>query len=515
VKNSVRYKKKSNRSRAVRRRFVLVVLTALIALALWSLVRDVFGRETVARAQTVAADAASTPAPHPKTTLQPAPWSNAQRSQLARDLDAVFSGALSDRYSLAVIDATGRVIYARRERAAVTPASVQKLIVADTALNVLGPQYRFHTLLAAGGTADSDGALGGDLWLVGSGDPSLRSDDLRAGVAELAREGLKRVDGGVAVDAVEMTGPEINPHWDPDDANEDFQVPTSAISLDDDTAEFRVYGGEPGSAARVAVVPANRELHVHGAVFTSTSTDDVVIAQDSPNVFDLSGYIPEDAEEKFHLPVHDMPAYAGAVLQRMLNDAGVGTSKAPIVGAAPLDTVALWDHRSAPLRTLIGHMLFVSDNHYAEQLMREVGVDAGGRGNDAGGLAAERAFLRSRDIPVDGLHIVDGSGLAENNRVAAITLARILSDAELRDHGAELYALLPAGGRDGTLTHYDFTTALGRVRAKTGHLNDAASLAGYVNTMHHGRVVFAFMINDSPGDPDGAYVNAVDRLASL
>jgi serine-type D-Ala-D-Ala carboxypeptidase/endopeptidase (penicillin-binding protein 4) len=75
--------------------------------------------------------------------------------------------------------------------------------------------------------------------------------------------------------------------------------------------------------------------------------------------------------------------------------------------------------------------------------------------------------------------------------------------------------LLPAGGRDGTLTHYDFTTALGRVRAKTGHLSDASSLAGYVNTMHHGRVAFAFMINDSPGNPDSAFVRAVDRLAAF
>jgi serine-type D-Ala-D-Ala carboxypeptidase/endopeptidase (penicillin-binding protein 4) len=180
---------------------------------------------------------------------------------------------------------------------------------------------------------------------------------------------------------------------------------------------------------------------------------------------------------------------------------------------APLDTIVLWDHRSAALSTLLEHMLFVSDNHYAEQMMRTLGVDAGGRGTDAEGLAAEREFLRSTGIPIDGLHVVDGSGLAEANRVCAMTLARILSDAELSDN--ELYSLLPAGGRDGTLKHYDFTSALGRVRAKTGHLSDADSLAGYVTTMHHGRLSFAFMIDDSPGDPDSAYVSAVDRLAEF
>ncbi|MBV9233477.1 MAG: D-alanyl-D-alanine carboxypeptidase, partial [Candidatus Eremiobacteraeota bacterium] len=61
---------------------------------------------------------------------------------------------------------------------------------------------------------------------------------------------------------------------------------------------------------------------------------------------------------------------------------------------------------------------------------------------------------------------------------------------------------------------YDFTTALGRVRAKSGHLSGVASLAGYVTTLHHGRVAFAFMIEGSRGDPDAAIVRAVDRLAT-
>ncbi|HEV7178685.1 MAG TPA: D-alanyl-D-alanine carboxypeptidase, partial [Candidatus Baltobacteraceae bacterium] len=61
----------------------------------------------------------------------------------------------------------------------------------------------------------------------------------------------------------------------------------------------------------------------------------------------------------------------------------------------------------------------------------------------------------------------------------------------------------------------DFTSALGRVRAKTGHLSGVASLAGYVDTRHHGRLAFAFLIDGSPADPDSAYVHAVDRLSEF
>ena len=135
--------------------------------------------------------------------------------------------------------------------------------------------------------------------------------------------------------------------------------------------------------------------------------------------------------------------------------------------------------------------------------------------DDAGGLAVERSFLSERGIPDPGLHLDDGSGLSSENRIAAITLARILSDAQLRGGESSLYMLLPQGGRQGTLRDYDFTTALGRVRAKSGHISGVSALAGYANTAHHGRIVFAFLINGSPGDPDAAIVRAVNRLATF
>jgi D-alanyl-D-alanine carboxypeptidase/D-alanyl-D-alanine-endopeptidase (penicillin-binding protein 4) len=158
-------------------------------------------------------------------------------------------------------------------------------------------------------------------------------------------------------------------------------------------------------------------------------------------------------------------------------------------------------------------MLVFSDNHYAEQLMRKVGGADGAIPADADGLKAERAVLARQGVPTPGLHIVDGSGLAHANRVAAITLARILAHYDAAPGGNVLYPLLPRGGKDGTLRMYRFDAAAGRVRAKSGHLDDVASLAGYVDTRKHGRVVFAFLINGSPGDPDAAIVSAVDRIA--
>lgn len=362
-------------------------------------------------------------------------------------------------WSLAVIGADERTIFDDRAQRAVAPASVQKLIVAATALDALGLQYRYHTIFAGEQGVGDDGALPGNLWLIGSGDPSLESADLANGVGVLARGGLRRIGGGVVVDATTLGGPGLNPHWDREDNGQDYAAPTSAVSLDGDTIESQQEVG--------------------------------------------------GVEQRVWTPMQDVAPYVASRLNSLLIARKIAPARPPAVGRAPLESVALWDHRSAPLLALESHMLFVSDNHYAEQLLRTVGEEATGEADDGGGIGAEQGFLERLGIPTPGMKLFDGSGLSPANRVAAITLARLLSDRE-----PSLYMLLPRGGRDGTLQDYDFTTALGRVRAKSGHLSDVSALAGYVTTERHGRVAFAFLVNGSPGDPDAAIVRAVDRLAA-
>jgi len=489
---------------------VLIAAIGAIAATAWGVLRLFSGG-----APRAVAIATSTPRPVP--SLPPArPWSAYERAHLRQSLLGAFLPAIAgaDRYSFAVLDASGNALFLDRADAAVTPASTQKLIVAATALHDLGPGFRYRTIFAGTG-APQNGTLPGDLWFAGSGDPSLRSTDLRNGAAQLLAQGITHIAGGVTVDAAALQGAELNPNWDPADDGEDFQAPISAVSIDGDTVEFDVRGGRAGEPADVRIVPESDAISTSGQIETSSSDDSVTIAPGAtPNTFTLSGAVPENTTEKFWLPVHGMTSYAGVVLQRILSDAGIQTGSPPAVAPAPLFSLVLWDHASQPLRPLERHMLFLSDNHYAEQLLRTLGGIVEGEPADGGGIVAARAFRDASGIPSPGLHLLDGSGLAAGNRIAAITLARVLSDAERRPPGESLYALLP-GGRQGTLKYYGFTSALGRVHAKSGHIGGVAALAGYVDTPHHGRVAFAFAINGSPGNPDAAIVRAVDRLATF
>ncbi len=459
VKSSVGFRSRSRRRRVRKRRTFAFAALLFLAALFWLVVRA----HSAPRALAPQAHAPAFPPVERAVAAVPAPgWTAGERDRLWSRLHGAFAPVLpgATGWSFAVLSADGNTMFDERAERAVAPASALKLVVAASALDALGPAYRFHTMFAARGSIGDDGRLDGDLWLVGSGDPSFASNDLRNGIGVLARSGLRRVDGRVMIDATALTGPALNPHWERADDGQDYAAPVSAVSLDGDTIESQ----------------------------------------------DLVGGV----EQKVWTPMQNVTDYVGAQTKAMLAARGIASGLRPGFGASPLDTVVLWDHRSAPLQSLESHMLFVSDNHYAEQLLRTVGGEAGGTPDDAGGIDAERRFLDRRGIPSPGLKLFDGSGLSPDDRIAAITIARLLSDSE-----PSLYLLLPLGGREGTLEDYDFTTALGRVRAKSGHLSDVSALAGYANTMHHGRVAFAFIIDGSPGDPDAAIVRAVDRLVGF
>ncbi len=507
VKNSEKFRKRSRRSQGLRRRLVLACAILAVAIAFTLALRP------RSHAATPLANAHRKPALNIAAPRAPK-WGIAARHELQRALGEALASATAgaSSWSFVVLAADGTVLYDDRGSAAVMPASAQKLIVADAALTDLGPYFHYDTLLAST-REPSNGVLNGDLWLAGSGDPSLRSSDLSSGMRVLRSNGLHAVEGDLVVDSSALAGQEINPHWNADDGNEDFMAATSGISIDENTAEFRITGGAAGEPARVDVGSSASAIRYYGEVESGGGDDVIVAATGVPNEFRLSGEIPSGVMERFWVPVHGIAQYAGKVTKAMMAQGGISVARPPRTGIVPVDAHILWEHRSQPLPALLQHMLVFSDNHFAEQLMRTIGGLNGSTANDADGIAAETRVLREQDIPTPGLHLVDGSGLAHADRVAGITLARLLAHFNENPVANPLYPLLPRGGLDGTLKMYDFTSAAGRVRAKSGHLSDAASLAGYVETRKHGRAVFAFLVNDSTGDPDSAIVAAVDRLA--
>ncbi len=461
-------------------------------------------------AQTVAT-APSGPTPLAAAPSAPA-WSAHELASLQSQLRAAFGASALATSGIAVVDGNGRPLFARRERTPMTPASTFKVLVGAAALETLGPDFRFSTTLE---TVDdpSDGKIRGDVYLVGTGDPLLTRDDLRGGVAAMVRAGVRDVSGAVVADASVFAGAEQNVAWEPDDLQYGYAAGTSALSLDQGTVEFHLVPTSVGIPARIRVLPPSSAVRVTGGVITSYATLLTIQRDAARNDFTFSGRVAAGAEQSFWRPVIDLPRYTADVARTMLRERGVGVDGGVRTGVAPVAAFVLWRHRSPKLRDLVHEMMIESNNHFAEQLLRAVGATRG-VGTEANGAAVERAILVRGGVPQDGLRIVDGSGLAPSDRVAPLTLATLLARTAVEPAGALFVGALPRVGIEGTVRRRHVTSARGRARAKSGHIAHVNALAGYVQTLRHGRVAFAIIVNDRRAD-DGPVEIGIDRALDV
>ncbi|MGD0472255.1 MAG: D-alanyl-D-alanine carboxypeptidase/D-alanyl-D-alanine-endopeptidase [Candidatus Velthaea sp.] len=459
------------------------------------------------------ANAAAMPQATGLGTAPKAPaWSAASLREMQNRLAAALDEPTLRTSGIAIVDANARPLFLRRESRPYTPASTFKVLAAVSALQTFGPKYRFVTEIRSLDNP-ADGVVSGDLWLVGSGDPTLTSDDLRAGAGSVYRSGLRRVDGALVADASAFGGPEVNPAWEPDDLQYDYAAGTSALSVDQGTVEFHLVPTSPGAPARIDVHPPGDAVHTVGSIITAYSTELSIERAPSQNQFTFSGRVAVGAEQSFFRPVAEMPVYAGRVERAMLAARGVHVRDGVRVGVAPLGGHVLWRHRSQPLAAIVRDMLFTSNNHFAEQLLRAVGAESG-VGTERSGGAVERSLFARDGVPQSGLRIVDGSGLAPTDRIAPISIATLLARTAAQPVGTTLVSALPRVGMEGTVRHRQITDALGRARAKSGHIENVNALVGFVQTRSHGRVAFAFMVNDPRAD-DGPVDAGIDRALDV
>jgi D-alanyl-D-alanine carboxypeptidase/D-alanyl-D-alanine-endopeptidase (penicillin-binding protein 4) len=140
----------------------------------------------------------------------------------------------------------------------------------------------------------------------------------------------------------------------------------------------------------------------------------------------------------------------------------------------------------------------VSQNLYAETLLRATGRVDGRAASAADGRSAVLGVLNAWGVPAGGVVVADGSGLSRYNYATADAVVRVLErmydDARHRQPWLES---LPAGGDPGTLQkRFVGTPAEGRVRAKTGSISNVRALSGYVASAGGEQLAFAILVNN-------------------
>jgi D-alanyl-D-alanine carboxypeptidase len=165
---------------------------------------------------------------------------------------------------------------------------------------------------------------------------------------------------------------------------------------------------------------------------------------------------------------------AAAALTKLLERRAVRVAGTPGAGSPPGGLEVLAQIESDELQRLLATTLRSSWNFAAEVLGKGLGAEVrGAPGTIAKGAAAIEAWAGRRGVRVTAL---DSSGLSYDNRVTAAGVVELLAQSEEEGWGDELRHALPKAGQ-GTLEHRLNGVS---VRAKTGTLEDASALSGWV-----------------------------------
>jgi D-alanyl-D-alanine carboxypeptidase/D-alanyl-D-alanine-endopeptidase (penicillin-binding protein 4) len=449
----------------------------------------------------------------------------------------------------AIEASSGRVLASYQSEREFIPASTFKILLSGAALDTLGPQFQFTTELLARGTL-ADGRLDGDLILVGGGDPTLATADLTSAARAAWDAGIRQIQGTVLVDDTLYDGVRFGPDWPWDATPFYYAAPIQALSIDEGLMSVVIKpGSRDGDSVSAEIVqPALGYTVASRAVMAALTDDDPVRCSrrlGTTQILIVGRMALGAGQQTLHCAVEDTSEYALRRLRydlvALLPGAASGSSRLNAIGTAavgatpanlPHDFIdqgalppslsqrypgarILWVHQSPALMTMLSPMLVESDNFVAEHILKMLAVKKlQQRGSFIGGANVEQRFAVRLGIDKDALDVNDGSGLSPNDRITPHALVTILKWIARQPYGGDFIAALPRAGMEGTLAgRLAGTAAVGRVHAKSGYMEHSIALAGYADTFHHGRVLFAVMVGGATGDPS-PYFDLEDQIVA-
>lgn len=409
------------------------------------------------------------------------------------------------------------------------PASNLKLVVSATALEQLGAGYEWRTSVYGTAPLGPAGVLEGDLVLYGRGDPNLSGRFAPSITAifdaladSLAARGLERVRGSLLAD---------ESHWDADYVRGDwagydllwwYAAPVGALGFNDNAIDFHI---RPGEAVGVPPVVEGEPA----SAFYTLENRAVTGPRGAETTFDLTrepgtnhvvayGTLPIDAEPDVeYFAVVDPAGWAATAFREALARRGIAVegqvrtiSRPTDSPVAAGDTIALAAHVGEPLARVVESVLGRSQNWHAEQLLKTIGKEIAGEGSWAAGIEVERRTLAALGVDTTAFLLKDASGLSSANLVTPEAVVALLAAMRERPSEEAFLSALPVAAESGSLRRrFGGTAAAGRVRAKTGYIENVYSLSGYLTTLTGAEYAFSVIVNQTAGR---SAVEAIDRL---
>jgi len=425
----------------------------------------------------------------------------------------------SAQWGLLVVDAgRGETLYARNADKLFMPASNMKLVTGSTAVAQLGLGYRWTTTLLARGPV-RNGVLEGDLVVRGNGDPTVSAHmypldaltPLRALADSLAARGISRIRGQLVAAPSPFVDGSLGYGWAWDDLDESYSAGVDALYFNEGFTEVVTYGGaKPGDPVRVVTRPlpsypavivrattSARPAASASVADSSVAAPSIQLSQDSSRAGVLvTGAVAAGDSVVREITFRDHPRAYLAALREALTVRGIAVFDAT-VGDPTTKLDSLVSLQSVSLREVLPFFEKPSQNQIGEILFKSLALKQTGVGRaDSAAQVVSRQLVAWGAAP-DGFVVRDGSGLSRHDYVTPRTLVKVLDAMRVHPDFHTFYDALPIAGVDGTIKgRMKGTPAAANVHAKTGTLDKARSLSGYVTTADGHLLIFSALCNN-------------------
>jgi len=275
------------------------------------------------------------------------------------------------------------------------------------------------------------------------------------------------------------------------------------------TSRFTVSGDAQGSRANIALDPLPANFQITDLVRlanTGCRRANQGLKFDTPegpsgNSVVVRGTIPSGCG-RFAVAraIMTAPEFAYGTFRTFWEQSGGTVSGKLRLSTLPDDAKLVYAHESLTMGEIIRLVNKYSNNVMARTLMLTLGAEKfEPPATVEKGRRAINAWLAAHRIEMPGFVIDNGSGLSRDERVTAKGLGEVLRVAYHSQFMPEFAASLPLSATDGTLRNrFQAQGMQGRIRMKTGHMDDVSSLAGFVNAAS-GNVYIVVIIINHPG----------------
>ena len=398
-------------------------------------------------------------------------------------------------------------------------ASTMKVVTTAAALDILGSYLKFETKIMYDGYIDSNNVLQGNIYIKGGGDPTLGSKYfkekyglfLSSWVGQIGKLGIDSIAGGVIGDASLFSDEYVASTWSWGDIGNYYGAGVSGLTIYDNTVEFQFSSGPSAHDSTFVdcFYPYTPDLIIDNKVKASDTKKDLAYIYGGPNnpTRTVTGTIPKGQVGYMVKGSTHEPAYVTAFeLESALWEYGISVGgNATTIRRMKSSGNYFESERKAIFITkspTVGQIVYwtnlISNNLYAEHLLKHIGVKKYGDGSVFSSTLAVTKYWSSKGIDMTGFYMNDGSGLSRSNAITASQLVEILAYMKLKSkYSKSFLSSLPVAGKTGTLRSIGKKTKIaGNLKAKSGTMTRIKSYAGYVKSASGRNLAFAIVINN-------------------